>query len=126
MMPARSVGRSLLRDAFFRSMLLVLLACAVMMPAAGEAQAPAAPAPAEADRFAIPASDEGLPGVGPIRRYPWFEKLWRTRRARWAAEVEQDQGAVVLLGDSITQGWNERLPAAFPGMKVANRGISGD
>jgi lysophospholipase L1-like esterase len=24
------------------------------------------------------------------------------------------------------QGWGERLPSAFPGMKVANRGISGD
>ena len=37
-----------------------------------------------------------------------------------------ERGAVVFLGDSITQGWNERLAAAFPGMKVANRGISGD
>ena len=33
---------------------------------------------------------------------------------------------MVFLGDSITQGWDEGLDAAFPGMKVANRGISGD
>jgi len=33
---------------------------------------------------------------------------------------------VVLLGDSITQGWGEDFSAWFPGMKIANRGISGD
>jgi len=32
----------------------------------------------------------------------------------------------VFLGDSITQGWGDRLAAAFPGVKVANRGIGGD
>ena len=59
------------------------------------------------DRFAIPATDDGLPGVGPIRRYEWFQKLWRERRSAWAGQVEQDQGAVVFLGDSITQGWGD-------------------
>ena len=78
------------------------------------------------DRFAIPATDEGLPGAGPIRRYDWFQSLWRERRSAWARQVEQDQHAVVFLGDSITQGWGDGLGAAFPGMKVANRGISGD
>lgn len=77
-------------------------------------------------RFAIPATDTGLPGAGPIRRYEWFQNLWQNRRARWAENVEQDQGAVVFLGDSIMQGWGGGLGAAFPGMKVANRGISGD
>ena len=43
-----------------------------------------------------------------------------------ASEREQDRGAVVFLGDSITQGWGGGLGAAFPGVKVANRGISGD
>jgi lysophospholipase L1-like esterase len=33
---------------------------------------------------------------------------------------------VVFLGDSITQGWGDTLGGQFPGMKVANRGISGD
>jgi len=78
------------------------------------------------DRFAIPASDDGLPGAGPIRRYDWFQQLWRDRRSEWARTVAQDQRAVVFLGDSITQGWGGGLGAAFPGMKVANRGISGD
>lgn len=83
----------------------------------------AAPA---ADKFAIPATDAGLPGVGPIRRYDWFQQLWRERRAQWDADRDKDQGAVVFLGDSITQLWGDALPAAFPGVKIANRGISGD
>ncbi len=84
-------------------------------------------APAQVrDRFAIPVSDDGLPGAGPIRRYDWFQDLWRERRSAWAQQVGQDQKAVVFLGDSITQGWGGGLGAAFPGVKVANRGISGD
>jgi lysophospholipase L1-like esterase len=78
------------------------------------------------DRFSIPATDDGLPGVGPIRRYAWFQSLWRERRSEWALQVDQDRNAVVFLGDSITQGWGGGLGAAFPGVKVANRGISGD
>jgi lysophospholipase L1-like esterase len=86
-----------------------------------------ATAPAEVqDRFAIPATDDGLPGAGPIRRYDWFQRLWRERRSAWAQQVERDRHAVVFLGDSITQGWGGGLGAAFPGVKIANRGISGD
>ncbi|HEX7862444.1 MAG TPA: GDSL-type esterase/lipase family protein [Verrucomicrobiae bacterium] len=80
----------------------------------------------ESSRFAIPASDEGLPGSGPIRPYDWFKKLWESKRSGWAERVQQDQKALVFLGDSITQGWGENLGNAFPGAKVANRGISGD
>ncbi|MCA9248785.1 MAG: DUF1080 domain-containing protein [Planctomycetales bacterium] len=76
--------------------------------------------------YAIPASDEGLPGSGPIRRYDWFRNLWQAKRSRWAQQVEQDQGAVVFLGDSITQGWGDDLGGSFGSLKVANRGISGD
>ncbi len=78
------------------------------------------------DRFSIPATDDGLPGVGPIRRYDWFQKLWHDRRAAWESSREKDTGAVIFLGDSITQQWESGLPAAFPGLKIANRGISGD
>ena len=78
------------------------------------------------DPFAIPATDDGLPGAGPIRRYDWFQQLWRERRSTWAKERQKDEGAVVFLGDSITQLWGDALPAAFPGVKIANRGISGD
>ena len=76
--------------------------------------------------FQIPASDDGLPGDGPIRRYDWFRKLWIERRSAWAKRLAQDQRAVVFLGDSITQGWGDDLGGKFPGVKVANRGISGD
>jgi len=80
----------------------------------------------DSSRWQIPATDDGLPGSGPIRRYDWFRKLWSERRAKWAASAEKDQGALVLLGDSITQGWGEDFTAHFPGIKIANRGISGD
>ena len=99
---------------------LLVWVCAFDSPAAQ------APAPVTADRFAIPASDDGLPGAGPIRRYDWFQELWRQRRTAWAARRQQDAGAVVFLGDSITQLWGDGLDAAFPGVKIANRGISGD
>ena len=79
-----------------------------------------------ASKFAIPATDEGLPGEGPIRRYGWFQNLWERKRTGWAKKVEQDQGALVFLGDSITQGWGDNMGNSFPGVKVANRGISGD
>ena len=74
----------------------------------------------------LPANDDGLPGAGPIRRYDWFKSLWNERRSAWAKRIEQDQKAVVFFGDSITQGWGDDLHGAFSGMKVANRGISGD
>src|SRR5258708_738609 len=102
----------------------ILFALGASLAAAAQQGAPAKP---EAhDRFSIPATDEGLPGAGPIRRYEWFQSLWRERRCAWARRIDQDQDAVVFLGDSITQGWGGGLGAAFPGIKVANRGISGD
>ena len=79
-----------------------------------------------ASRFAIPATDKGLPGEGPIRRYAWFKNLWEKKRTNWAKQVKQDQGALVFLGDSITQGWGDNFRGHFKGVKVANRGISGD
>src|SRR5712671_5615183 len=82
---------------------------------------------AEADpHFQIPASDDGLPGAGPIRRYDWFRSLWSQRRSAWHQRAQQDQKAVVFLGDSITQGWGDDMGGSFPGVKLANRGISGD
>ena len=77
--------------------------------------------------FQIPATDEGLPGAGPIRRYQWFQNLWQNKRSGWAKQVDADQGAVVFLGDSIPQGWGEDIGKKnFSGLKTANRGISGD
>lgn len=77
-------------------------------------------------RFPLPATDDGLPGSGPLRRMDWFQKLWNDRRSVWAEQTVQDRGAVVFLGDSITQGWEAGLPKAFPELRIANRGISGD
>jgi len=76
--------------------------------------------------LALPATDDGLPGTGPIRRYGWFKKLWVRKRVGWALDVAKDQEALVFLGDSITQGWGPTMGDSFAGAKVANRGISGD
>jgi lysophospholipase L1-like esterase len=105
--------------AFMRFLLLASLAALCFLTPAAE------PAGSTA-RLAIPATDDGLPGAGPIRRYDWFRQLWLERRSAWAERVAADQGAVVFLGDSITQGWGDDLGGSFPGLKVANRGISGD
>ena len=74
----------------------------------------------------VPATDQGLPGSGPLRHADWFTNLWKQRRGEWANQVEKDQGAVVFLGDSITQGWGDSMGGNFKELKVANRGISGD
>jgi lysophospholipase L1-like esterase len=107
---------------------ILACACAALALAAlpAEPRTPQQAPDQTEERFAIPASDEGLPGAGPIRRYDWFQRLWRERRSAWARSADSDRGAVVFLGDSITQGWGGGLGAAFPGVQVANRGISGD
>ena len=74
---------------------------------------------AGAAKFTIPASDDGLPGEGPIRRYQWFQNLWEKKRSGWAKQVQQDQGALVFLGDSITQGWGDNFRGHFKGIKTA-------
>lgn len=93
---------------------------------AGSLSAQSNPPAADAARFAIPATNDGLPGQGPIRRYDWFKKLWQERRAKFASRIEQDQRSIVFLGDSITQGWHDNFDDAFPELRTANRGISGD
>ena len=101
---------------------VLLFDCAV-------AEIPAWPLPCRADEpaaFAIPDSDEGLPGAGPIRRSEWFQNLWKERRGVWAGRKAADKRALVFLGDSITQGFGDDFHGAFPGAKLANRGISGD
>jgi lysophospholipase L1-like esterase len=86
----------------------------------------AAPRADEPAALVLPESDEGLPGVGPIRRYDWFKNLWKERRGTWATRKATDARALVFLGDSITQGFGDDFKGAFPGAKLANRGISGD
>jgi lysophospholipase L1-like esterase len=50
---------------------------------------------------------------------------WYARRELFRRDLARDQNAVVFLGDSIVEKWTS-LPADFPGLKVANRGITGD
>lgn len=105
---------------------LFLAGASALLAVTSLAQAPAAVASAATSPLAIPWTDDGLPGAGPIRRFDWFQKLWLESRTRWAGRVRQDQGTLVFLGDSITQGWNTGLGSLFLGQKTANRGISGD
>jgi lysophospholipase L1-like esterase len=119
---------------------LLLSSCAPRTVPSSAATAPSARTspPDEADRARttgaaasrppgeLPEIDDGLPGAGPIRRADWFRDVWRKRHLAWAEHARRDEGAVVFVGDSITQGWGEDLGGSFPGLKVANRGIDGD
>lgn len=98
-----------------KSLLCLFLAFALSLPAA-----------VAEESVKLPANDEGLPGEGPIRRAKWFEGLWNKKREAWKKQTEAQQGSVVFLGDSITQGWGDKMKGAFGDLKVANRGISGD
>lgn len=77
-------------------------------------------------QFLIPETNDSMAGEGPVRRYDWMKNLWQKRRSTFASRVQQDQNAIVFLGDSITQGWGDDFRGAFGDRKVANRGISGD
>lgn len=103
----------------------ISLALAVAGCLATAAAAPAVRAD-EPAALLLPDTDDGLPGVGPIRRYDWFRNLWKERRGAWAGRKAADARALVFLGDSITQGFGDDFKNAFPGAKLANRGISGD
>lgn len=78
------------------------------------------------DGFALPASEDGLPGEGTLRRYDGYVTRWARFRKEWSQRIEKDQNAVVFLGDSITQGWGGEFRGKFAGMQLANRGIGGD
>jgi lysophospholipase L1-like esterase len=66
-----------------------------------------------------------LPGKVPPTVWKGLAKVWLDNHVRWSTTASNDVGAVVFLGDSITQGWNT-LAKDFPKLKVANRGIGGD
>ncbi|PTY03187.1 acetylhydrolase [Opitutaceae bacterium EW11] len=107
--------------------LLASAALAPLWPAAiFAAETAQPPIPAIDPAYALPATDDGLPGAGPIRRADWFQRVWNERRNHFIERAKQDRGALVFLGDSITQGWNDDFHGAFPGEKLANRGIGGD
>ena len=96
--------------------LLLILSFALL---AGVAQAAAdGPTP-----YPDPKSEAAWPGKGPIRCFPWMVQ----NRAYFWTQRAKDQGAIVFAGDSLTAGWKAPLlAAAFPGVKIANRGVGGD
>lgn len=104
-----------LAHGFTMKLNLVLALCLLCQPVAN----------AREIGLAVP-SESATAGKGTIRQYDWFRNLWLKKRTAWAKEVEQKQGALVFLGDSITQGWGDDFKRAFGATKVANRGISGD
>ena len=116
-MQVSNVPRMLVGLIFFLASLLIQPSSLVPTVAA---------APAAAEILEIPETDEGQPGAGPIRRADWFREIWDKRHREWVDRVDEDQHALVFLGDSITQGWGDDMGSAFAGVKVANRGISGD
>ncbi|GAA5509315.1 GDSL-type esterase/lipase family protein [Novipirellula caenicola] len=104
--------------------ILALLTLVIGWPLAAQGQENATAD--RASRFQLPATDQGLAGEGPLRRYDWFQNVWRKRRETFAANAESKKGHVVFLGDSITQGWQDDFRGDFESIKPANRGISGD
>lgn len=66
-------------------------------------------------------NEAAWPGTGPIRVHPWMVD----NRAWFWTQRAAAQGSIVFVGDSLTGNW-KGIAAAFPGMKVANRGIGGD
>ena len=72
-----------------------------------------------------PADATVLPGKGPLQTWTGFTNVWAERHAAWQQDTNNENGAVVFLGDSITQGWTT-LAKVFPDFKVVNRGIGGD
>jgi lysophospholipase L1-like esterase len=66
-------------------------------------------------------NEAAWPGHGPIRVFGWMVD---NRNWFWT-QRQKDQGAVVFIGDSLTGNWKD-MGKAFPGLRVANRGIGGD
>ena len=106
--------------AFFLALLLLAISGSITILAQDTISTAAV-----ADVSQYPKDPSLLPGKGPAATWSGLPKLWAQRHAEWARTADKDKGAVVFLGDSITQGWYA-LANAFPNLKVANRGIGGD
>lgn len=104
---------------------LTLMLAALAGTLAAPAQGTNGPSTDLPRQLLFPTNHDLLPGKGPISSWKPFPRLWAERRTEFWHHRDADKGAVVFLGDSITQGWND-LAAAFPDLHVANRGIGGD
>lgn len=78
------------------------------------------------DASQYPTNSALLPGKGVVSQWKGLAPTWARRHAEWAKTAQDDHNGVVFLGDSITQGWGPLLAQSFPGLKMVNRGISGD
>jgi lysophospholipase L1-like esterase len=67
-----------------------------------------------------PRNETAWPGKGPIRTGAW---MMDNRKAFWPKRTT-DRGAIVFAGDSLIGGY--KVAEAFPGFKVANRGVGGE
>lgn len=100
-----------------------LLAALLLLLIAGRGPVCAGEAAKGPTPFPDANDEKAWAGTGPIRVHPWM----RDNRAWFWTQRDQAQGTVVFVGDSLTGNWKtESLQAAFPGMKIANRGIGGD
>lgn len=96
-----------------RSLFIIATALLAGLPAIRAADGPT-PYPSSKDEAA-------WAGQGPIRVHEWMAG----NRAFFWTQRQKDQGAVVFVGSSMMGNW-KTLAAAFPRIKVANRGIGGD
>lgn len=112
----------------FTSTLLasVLAFQTALLPAVfAQAAAPAETSAPAVDRF-WPA-DGQFPVPGKTSSWSGFRAKNVQRRTLFEERREQDQNAIVFVGDSITEGWRTlEQDFADLGVKVANRGIGGD
>ena len=87
------------------------------------------PQPSARAEETVPASERKpaaeAEGAGPLNTsWAGFPGQLRKREQDFAKTRDADRGAIVFLGDSITQFWD--LGGAFPGLHTANRGVAGD
>jgi lysophospholipase L1-like esterase len=104
--------------------LLLCLANVGILPAAADDAPLVATTISPTDVSTFPPLSQ-LPGKVPKAVYKGLPVLWAKHHEEWKASASNDLGAVVFLGDSITEGW-KTLAQDFPNLKVANRGIGGD
>ena len=104
--------------------LIILLAGCQTAPKPAANTVPAAPL-AAVDPFWP--SDGVFQAKGQTSGWVGFRAKNVERRTLFAQRAAQDQGGIVFVGDSITEGWHT-LEQDFAGLgvKVVNRGIGGD
>ncbi len=106
------------------ALLSLLLAGCQIVP---KPAAPTPPAPAVTGAEPFWPAGGVFEAKGHTSSWSGFRAKNVERRTLFAERRDQDQGGIVFVGDSITEGWNT-LEQDFGGLplKVVNRGIGGD